>query len=92
MAIFQTVHSQQSLKDHYVFCSQQNRLPFPATFVILIAFNNLFLVFNSSINFVIYCAIRKSFRQCIIRLFKTIFCLEPYRSDFNPGSKYSVHQ
>ena len=69
---FQTVHSKQSLKDHYVFCSGQNRLPFPATFVILISFNNLFLVFNSSINFVIYCAIRdQSYKTVLPSLIAT---------------------
>ena len=46
----------------------QNRLNFPATFMVLISFNNLFLVINSSINFIIYCAVRKQFRRSIGKL------------------------
>ena len=46
-----------------------NRLPYPVTFLMLISLNNLFLVFNSSINFIIYCAVRKSFRQKIWSFF-----------------------
>ena len=72
--IFQTLHSYQSTKEHYEFCRKQNGLPYPATFLILISFNNLFLVFNSSINFIIYCAVRKSFRQRIWSIL-----LSPYK-------------
>jgi hypothetical protein len=37
---------------------------------VLISFNNLFLVLNSSINFIIYCAVRKSFRHTILRILR----------------------
>ena len=73
---YQTLHSYQSTKEHFLFCQQMNSLPYPVTFLILISFNNLFLVFNSSINFIIYCAVRKSFRERIwtilLRPFKTL--------------------
>lgn len=67
---FQTLHSKQSTKNHYDFCLLQERSHFPATFLILISFNNLFLVLNSSINFIIYCAVRKTFRHTIFRILR----------------------
>ena len=66
--LLQTLHSEQSTKDHYDYCLSKNRLNFPATFLVLINFINLFLVLNSSINFIIYCAVRKAFRTTIWRL------------------------
>ena len=72
---YQTLHSYQSTKEHFIFCAQMDSLPYPVTFLILISFNNLFLVFNSSINFIIYCAVRKSFRERIWNIL-----LQPFKS------------
>ena len=65
LQIYQIVHTDQFTKEHYDFCHQLGSLPYPTSFLIFVDFNNLFLVFNSSINFVIYCAVRKSFRERI---------------------------
>lgn len=69
---FQTLHSEQSTKDHYNFCMNRPipRLNYPVEFVILSSFNNLFLVLNSSINFIVYCAVRKTFRKTIFRILR----------------------
>ena len=73
LSLFQINHSYQSTNKHFNFCQSMNRLPYPMTFLLLITFSNLFLVFNSSINFIIYCAVRKSFRQKIISILKSPF-------------------
>ena len=70
---FQTLHSYQSTKEHFLFCQRMNYLPYPVTFLILIQLNHLFVVLNSSINFIIYCAVRKSFRQRIWTILKRPF-------------------
>ena len=68
--IFQTFRSDVQTKDHYNYCSNLGRHNLPTVFFMLISFNNLFLVINSSINFIIYCAVRKSFRHNIIRILR----------------------
>ncbi|QQP40973.1 Hypothetical protein FKW44_015207, partial [Caligus rogercresseyi] len=60
-------------KDHYLFCSQQKKLHVPLLFIILNSFNNLFLIINSSVNFIIYCAVRKSFRKSFYSILKIPF-------------------
>ena len=42
----------------------------PVAFYILFHLNSLFLVVNSSVNFIIYCVIGKDFRKKVIELFK----------------------
>ena len=73
LQIYQILHTYQFTKEHFEFCQQMDSLPYPTTFLILIDFNNLFLVFNSSINFIIYCAVRKSFRQRIWTILSSPF-------------------
>ena len=67
---FQTLLYDQNTKDHYNFCNGQGRLNYPATFMVLISLNNLFLVVNSSINFIVYCAVRKTFRHTIFKIIR----------------------
>ena len=57
-------------KEHYNWCLGRGRHNLPTVFFLLIPLNNLFLVLNSSVNFIIYCAVRKSFRHNIIRILR----------------------
>lgn len=62
--------SNQTL-EHYNFCEQRGRYSVPVSFFMLLTTNDIFLVFNSSVNFVIYCFVVKEFRDCVKELF---FC------------------
>ena len=44
----------------------------PVAFYVLFHLNNLFLVINSSINFIIYCSVGKEFRKQMFLLLKNI--------------------
>ncbi|CAB4068014.1 unnamed protein product [Lepeophtheirus salmonis] len=80
--IFQTFHSTEITKDHYLFCVEQSKLHVPLVFIILNSFNNLFLIINSSVNFIIYCAVRKSFRKSFYKILKVPFqCCFKLRPD-----------
>ena len=87
---FQNIHSYQMTKDHYIFCQKFGELPYPVTFLILITFNNLFLVFNSSINFIIYCAVRKTFRQRILKILKSPFRRYWFRNNSSSSKRSPV--
>ena len=83
LQIYQILHTDQFTKEHYDFCHQLGSLPYPTSFLIFVDFNNLFLVFNSSINFVIYCAVRKSFRERIWSILSRPFKSLARKTSFN---------
>ena len=83
LQIYQILHTDQFTKEHYDFCHQLGSLPYPTSFLIFVDFNNLFLVFNSSINFVIYCAVRKSFRERIWSILSRPFKNLARKTSFN---------
>ncbi|TRY77431.1 hypothetical protein TCAL_07428 [Tigriopus californicus] len=55
--------------EHYNYCEQQGRYSVPVSFFMLLTTNDIFLVFNSSVNFVIYCFVVKEFRDCVKEFF-----------------------
>ncbi|CAB4068333.1 unnamed protein product [Lepeophtheirus salmonis] len=66
--VYQTFYSSHNIKDHFMYCNNQGKLHMPMIFLVLTSFNNLFLIINSSVNFIIYCAVRKSFRKSFYKL------------------------
>ena len=56
------IHPSNMNSLHNQFCLNQNRFSSPFAFWILTSFNNFLLVFNSSINFVVYCLVGRRFR------------------------------
>ena len=44
-------------------CAEQRRYHIPVVFFILVKIHHLFMALNSSINFIIYCAVGKEFRS-----------------------------
>ena len=46
-----------------------DRFPSPVIVWILTSFNNFCLVLNSSINFVVYCLVGRSFRNTLVKIF-----------------------
>ena len=55
---------------HADYCMAKNKLNSPFYVWILTSFNNFFLVFNSSINFVVYCFVGRRFRNTLVSFFK----------------------
>lgn len=55
---------------HFEYCMNRGRFPSPVAVWIMTSFNNVFLVLNSSINFVVYCLVGRSFRMTLIDLFR----------------------
>ena len=48
----------------------------PVAFYILFHLNNLFIVVNSSVNFIIYCCVAKPFRMRVLRLLRLKGCVK----------------
>ena len=61
--LYELLNSSSFNMEHYIFCSDLKRLHAPAYIYYLHAANDIFLVFNSSINFVIYCCVNEEFRH-----------------------------
>ncbi|TRY73942.1 hypothetical protein TCAL_11824 [Tigriopus californicus] len=55
---------------HNEYCLERGYFPSPVAVWILTSFNNFFLVFNSSINFVVYCLMGRSFRNTLVDMFR----------------------
>ena len=66
--LYELLNSSSFNMEHYIFCSDLKRLHAPAYIYYLHAANDIFLVFNSSINFVIYCCVNEEFRYRLVRL------------------------
>ena len=62
------VHPSTNGSDHLQYCHDRGRFHSPFFVYILTSFNNLCLVMNSSINFVVYCMAGRSFRNTLIKL------------------------
>ena len=56
--------------EHFLYCHNRGQLHSPYAVYILTSFNNLCLVLNSSINFVVYCFAGRRFRNTLIGFFK----------------------
>ena len=62
------VHPSQIGSEHFLYCHDRGRFHSPYAFYLLTSFNNLCLVLNSSINFVVYCMAGKRFRATLVEL------------------------
>jgi len=56
-------------EEHYNLCHQLGLYSVPVSFFFIQPTNYFFLVFNSSINFVLYCCVGREFRQGLKDLF-----------------------
>ena len=67
--LYELALPETSLYEHYMFCDQQGRYHVPVAIYFLTHIHYLFLALNSSVNFVIYCAMGQHFRKQLCKLF-----------------------
>lgn len=97
--IYEIVSPTHGLQDHYHRCYEMKRLHVPAVVLILGNINHLFLVANSSVNFLIYCCLARRFRLALMDLLSScksnlcFLCTTKARrsnNGFNPVDEYST--
>ena len=70
LRLYEVAHPQNNTLEHFRRCRTLGRYHIPVAFYVLVNFHHLFLVLNSSVNFIIYCAVGKEFRDKMFQLFK----------------------
>ena len=61
---------ENSIFEHFLKCEEQGRYHVPVAIYFLAHSHYFFIVTNSSINFIIYCAMGRQFRNQLTKLFK----------------------
>ena len=56
-------HPSQSKAAHHSHCHKQGLFHVPMALYVVFSLSNVLLVISSSVNFVVYCLVEKSFRQ-----------------------------
>lgn len=73
LKIYEFANPSYHTAEHFEHCSEHyGRYGVPVTFLVLLSTSDIFLVFNSSINFVIYCCVGKEFRHSALKLFTRV--------------------
>lgn len=62
VSVYEFSHPESNTKEHFLRCAELGRFHIPVVFYILVSIHHVFLVLNSSINFIIYCCVGKDFR------------------------------
>lgn len=70
---YEVMHPSHSTAEHHGFCMERGRFHVPVAFYVMLSASHLLLVVNSSINFIIYCCVGKSFRAELQHI-ATSFC------------------
>ncbi|XP_059083030.1 uncharacterized protein LOC131880413 [Tigriopus californicus] len=63
LRIYEVSHPSNNTLEHYQFCYNRGLYHIPVAFYVLVNFHHLFLVINSSVNFIIYCCVGREFRS-----------------------------
>lgn len=63
LRIYEVSHPGNNTLEHYRFCLNRGLYHIPVAFYVLVNFHHLFLVINSSVNFIIYCCVGREFRS-----------------------------
>lgn len=69
LKVYEFAHPNNQTQGHFEYCDSMQRLSVPFFFVMLLTTSDIFLVFNSSVNFVVYCCVGEEFRHEVWRLF-----------------------
>ena len=69
LRLYELSYPQNNTLEHYRHCRQSGLYHIPVAFYVLVNFHHLFLVINSSVNFIIYCCVGKEFRSRMVKMF-----------------------
>lgn len=69
LKVYEFAHPENNTMEHFERCRKQGRFHIPVVFYVLVSIHHIFLVLNSSINFIIYCCVGKDFRSKVAKLF-----------------------
>ena len=69
LRVYEFANPKSNTMEHYQHCSNQGRYHVPVVFYVLVNIHHLFLVLNSSTNFIIYCCVGVDFRKKVVKLF-----------------------
>jgi hypothetical protein len=73
LKVYEFAHPSNHTHEHYFYCKSVGRYSVPAVFFILLSTNDIFLVFNASVNFVIYCCVGKEFKRKLWQIVTNMF-------------------
>ncbi len=63
LRVYEFSHPESQTREHFERCYKLGRFHIPVVFYVLVSIHHVFLVLNSSINFIIYCCVGKDFRE-----------------------------
>ena len=69
LKVYEFANPESNTMEHFQRCHKVGRFHVPVIFYVLVNIHHLFLVINSSINFLIYCCVGKDFRLKLVQLF-----------------------
>merc|ERR1719367_2161254 len=69
LKVYMSAFPQLNTKENFTTCLQQGRYHVPFALYVLQHLSNMFIVLNSSVNFIIYCCVAKGFRERAIKIF-----------------------
>ena len=68
---YDVTHPSHSTAKHHSYCFMQGKFHVPWALYGLMSANNVLIVFNSSVNFVIYCLVEDSFRAELLSILRS---------------------
>ncbi|XP_040579060.1 G-protein coupled receptor daf-37 isoform X1 [Lepeophtheirus salmonis] len=70
---YEVTHPSHSTPEHHAYCENEGRIHVPVAFYVMLSASNLLLVVNSSMNFIIYCCVGRTFREELKNIVSGIF-------------------
>ncbi len=65
---YEVTHPSQITAKHHSYCLMQGKFHIPVVLYGLMSASNVLIVFNSSVNFIIYCLVEESFRSKLLSI------------------------
>ena len=70
LRIYEMASPESSIYEHYIYCDQKGLYHVPVVNYFLTHMHYLFLAINSSVNFIIYCAMGQQFRKQLCKIWE----------------------
>jgi len=68
---YEVTHPSHTTAKHHSYCLMQGKFHIPVALYGLMSANNVLIVFNSSVNFIIYCLVEETFRSKLVSILKS---------------------